>query len=131
MSVAFYIVLKSAAELSFDTSVNGKVLATQGDPLEEVAQELGLRPLGSFFSADPAALEELLELAGDAPELPPEEWFEAQAGLATVQGLMDHLAGAGRELPHAAELRSDLSDFKRVLEQAQEAGLQWHLAVDA
>lgn len=134
MSVAYYVVLNTEGEVDFETFVNGKSLGRHGACLEGIAKSLGLRPLMDYFSMDPDELEGYLDPDmedSDLPPPPPEEWFDAQEGLATVVGLIAHLEGEGRDTPHASALLSDLYEFKRVLGEATKAGLQWHLAVDS
>jgi hypothetical protein len=133
MSVAYFIVLQQ--EISgFDPFVNGKHLAAESDRLDQVAAELGVPPLMQFFSVSPEELGDVLESldVDDMPdaELAEESWFEAREGLATVRALLCYLRENIGAVGNSAGVISDLEDFERVLSEAEERQVKWHLGVD-
>jgi hypothetical protein len=145
MGVALFIVPENEVE-DVDTFVNGKVLAhchpagvdehldsSAESHLDALAREAGVRPLMEFFSQDPEeALAALEEFDAEPPPggLSPEEWFPASEGLATVRGLLAHLAANPGAAANVDALIEDLRQFESVLSQLETAGVRWHLAVD-
>ncbi len=145
MSVAFFIVTEQPVE-GLDTFVDGKALAhcrpagvkarggRQADRhLEALAREAGVKPFMEFFSESPENIRELLdEVEVEAPdvEMPPEQWFSAAEGLATVRGLLSHLTAHPEATADAEHVLEDLRQFETVLSQLDAAGVRWHLAVD-
>jgi hypothetical protein len=102
--------------------------------MDRVALRMGLRPLTAFASSAP-------EEAGDADEgsaaespgtsFPPEQWFPAEEGLATVRGLLRYLDENPAAFRDAQpNLIADLRQFEQVLSQLVARGVRWHLAVD-
>src|SRR5665213_1409259 len=101
MAASMYIVVEGE-DPGFDTFVNGRVLAGNGDALERLALRLGVRPLIEFFSADENSMSLLIEEgAGDQElmrRLPPPQWYSAGHGLATVQALVEFLKDEPQQL---------------------------------
>lgn len=132
MGVALYIVAERAVP-GLDTFVNGKALGrTKPRQLDKLAQAAGVPPLMGYFSVSPdeaAAVAEDLGAETPAGGFPPERWFPAADGLATVRGLQTHLA-APNAVREAEAIREDLREFERVLSALAAAGVRWHLAVD-
>ena len=132
MSAALYIVLEEA-DPGFDTHVDGKALSHADTQLQALAQRLGVTPLMEFFSVDPEdmlAEAEEFDVGVTADEVPAEQWFSADAGLQTVQTLLAHLDANPGAIEAGPAVANELSTFQRVLEQARERGIRWHLAVD-
>ena len=94
MGVALFIVTAREVE-GLDTFVDGKALA-HVDDLDGLARAACVPALMDFFSQSPDDLLSLFGEEGDDGELhlpegteaPPVEWFDADAGLATVRGLL-------------------------------------------
>ena len=131
MSVALYIVLERPIP-GFDHSVNGKALGRAGEVLDVLAEKAGTKPLMKFFSASP---EEMSAVAADhavgaddETQFPPEQWFAADEGLATIRGLRN--AARTERAENLEKILADLDEFERVLGLAKEHGVGWHLAVD-
>jgi len=126
MGAAHFIVLERRIA-GLETNMDGKELSRHLDTLDDVARELGVRPLSEFFSADPGEVRELLEdedLDASAVELPPLQQFPARDGLATVRALAAHPAG---RVDGVAE---DLRECERILSAAEQHGVGWHLEID-
>ena len=86
-----------------------------------------------FFSQNPEeALALIADTGGEPPPdgLPPEQWFPASEGLATVQGLLDYLTSHPEAAAETDALVEDLRQFDSVLGQLEAAAVKWHLAVD-
>jgi len=129
---SYYIVLERTIP-NFDVYVNGDMLAKESDVLEKLAKKIGVTPLLSFFSVGPG---ELTSLVGDEGETieklgvkaPIEQWFNAEDGLIAVRRLISHLESV--ELGRSDQVLSNLKEFEKVLETANERGVRWHLAID-
>lgn len=134
MGVALYIVAQRAIK-GLDPSVDGKAVGRIDDQtLDTLCDALNVTSLVSFISQDP---DELADIMGedvidveDDDELPEEEWFAAEDGLATVRALIAHLDADPSALADTAMIVEDLRGFERVLAALAEHGVKWHLAVD-
>ena len=128
-----YIVVEGE-DPGFDTFVNGRAIARHEDSLERLALSLNVRPLIEFFSADENSMSLLIEEGAGNPDiikrLPPPQWYSGEAGLATVEALVNALAAEpqllGSEGPQVLE---ELEQYRRVLVKTKERNLRWHLAV--
>ena len=145
MGVALFIVAERTIE-GLDTFVNGKALAhcrpagakdrlgrASMRRLETLARQAGVRPLMEFFSEDPESAVAFLAEEGVEPPpggLPPEQWFSAGEGLATVRGLLAYLTTHPDAAAEVDRLIGDLRQFEEVLGGLEDAGVRWHLAVD-
>jgi hypothetical protein len=127
MSAALYIVLEK--DVDFDYFVNGKVLSRVEPQLAELAEELGVPSLMSFFSVSPEEAE-AFDIDLDEIEIPPAQWFDAVEGLRTVRALIDHLEGSPDSLANTDAILRDLREYEKVLGQADAQKVRWHLAVD-
>ncbi len=131
MSAALYIIPERAID-GFDPGVNGKALG-RSTTLDRLAKQAGVKSLMEFFSQDPEEAAAFLEDQGveyPTDELPAEQWFTPEEGLATVRGLLGHLAGQPDSIREAAALADDLREFEAVLSRLAVEGVRWHLAVD-
>jgi hypothetical protein len=129
---SFCIVLEKKIP-NLNANVNGKLLSKKSGFLESVAREIGVTTLFSFFSVSHSEVNSFLDAHGESVEtmgitLPTERWFSAEEGLNTVRKLISHLE---KLEPSESELTiSNLKEFERVLEAANEGGVRWHLAID-
>lgn len=133
MAASMYIVVEGE-DPGFDIFVNGRALARHEDSVEKLALSLGVRPLIEFFSADENSMSLLIEEgAGNAElvkRLPPPQWYFGSEGLATVNALIDALAGEPHKLgTEGPQVLEELQQYARVLVKTEERGLRWHLAV--
>lgn len=119
MSAALYIVAETPPE-GFDPFVNGKALSKHNAKLEKAAKKLGVLDLMDFFSQNPEEAAELFD--GDLADLPPEKWFDAKEGLATIRALLGDFISNG--------LDADIVSEHAVLSKLAELNIRWHLAVD-
>jgi hypothetical protein len=129
---SYYIVLEQEIP-NFDAYVNGNMLSRENDALERLAKKIGATPLLSFFGTSP---EELASLVGDEAKSVgglrakaiEEQWFSAEDGLNSVRKLISHFQFV--EVQKADQVLSNLKEFERVLEEASQRGIRWHLAID-
>ena len=124
MGSAYFIVLERAIE-GLDTMMDGKLLARTVKVLDDIAPELGVRPISEFISIDPQQAAEFMSGEGvDVGDLklPALQKFSAQEGLATVRALMSR--------PEAQPALRDLKDCEGILTTAAQHGVRWHLEVD-
>jgi len=150
MGAALFIVPEREVP-GLDVFVNGKALARIDEP-EQLAERAGVPWLMDYFSLSPGdALASLIEEAGEAPPEgsgeveseddlesgpvevggpPPEEWFDAADGLASVRGILAYLEVHPAGLAEAAEVVDDLKEFEAVLATLAAESVRWHLAVD-
>ena len=131
MGAALYVVTEREVP-EFDPFVNGKALSAAERKLSLIATDLGVTSLMDFFSIDPAEAAAFMEdegVDGDV-ELPPATWFDADAGLATVNALSKHISDYPDSVPDSADVLSDLTEFQAVLHRLQSEGVRWHLGVD-
>jgi hypothetical protein len=128
---SYYIVLEKDIP-SLDVYVNGNAFSGNSDSLEKLAKKIGVTSLLSFFSVSPEEVNSLLQ-EGETTEslgikVPAKKWFNAKDGLNTVKKLISHLEKL--EAPKGKQILSNLKEFERVLEAANQAGVRWHLAID-
>ncbi len=108
----------------------GKALLYYHRQIDNLAERLGLEPLSSFFSRDPAAIAEYMRTLGAEPDLdalPEEEWFDAGEGLTTVRGLLTHLREQPNDVPEPAKIIADLEVVVAALAAAEQASSRFHL----
>lgn len=145
MGVALFIVAERPVE-GLDMFVDGKALAhcrpagardrggrQSQRHLDALARDAVVRPLMDFFSASPDDIHMLLGDEDEAPEeieMPPEQWFTASEGLATVRGLRAHLTAHPDSAEEVDRLIEDLRQFEEVLSRLDAEGVRWHLSVD-
>ena len=132
MSVAIYIVVQDRPE-DLDLFVNGKAIGHAAEPaLEQLCRAAGVAPLSGYISQSPDELRELLEeFGGEVPDdLPDEEWFAPEEGVALVQALIRCIEADPQVIEDSADILDDLQEFAAVFAEVARRGLRWHLAVD-
>lgn len=120
MSVAYFIVL-DREHPGFDPHVDGKVLTRHIEPLQRIADGLGLASFEDF------ACQDLSEFGGPPME---DKWFDAAEGLAWAQGLRTHLQANPGAIGESDGVIADLDEYIRVFTEAGARGLKWHLELD-
>jgi hypothetical protein len=133
MAASMYIVVEGE-DPGYDIFVNGRVLARYENAVENLALELGVKPLLEFFSADENSMSLLIEEGGGNPELitrlPPPQWYSAEDGLSTLSALIAALDQDPHQLgTEGPEVLSEMREYETVLRKTAERGLRWHLAV--
>jgi len=133
VGTALYIRLEREIP-DLDLFVDGKTLCKESDTLDSIAAELGVKPLMEFFSASPDEINDFLEgehardLVG--VEKVQEVWFDPEDGLKTVRALLVALRENPEILGDTEGVVLDLLEFERVLSEAKENNVKWHLSVD-
>jgi len=125
MGSALYIALEKKIP-DLDTIIDGKMLSKAEKQLAKAAKRSGVRPLMDFFSTSADEAADLLGEDVAGLDIPAAQWFSAEEGLRTVDGL---LAAVGAS-PELSVARDDLLGCQRVLREAQKHGVRWHLAID-
>jgi hypothetical protein len=127
LGVAYYIVLDNPNP-GFDTFVNGKAIIRDAQGLSRLAKSLGLRAPEEFFamSAEDA---EAFDFAAEWLETP-DQWFEAEDGLAWVDKLRGAITSDPTTVKKPEAVLSDLAAFERVFSQAKMIGAKWHFSID-
>jgi hypothetical protein len=128
-----YIVVEGE-DPGYDIFVNGRLLARYESAVEQLALDLGMRPLLEFFSADENSMALLIEEGGGNPDLlkrlPPPQWYSAADGLATIEALVTALEADPAQLgSEGLSVLGELREYAVVLRKTAERGLRWHLAV--
>ena len=131
MGVAAFIVAERDVPGVEPQGVCGKAVARSN--LDRRDPGGGRRPLADFLSISPdeaAAFAD--EVGAPVPPggFPPEEWFAAADGLATVRALLAFLAEHPTDHRSTPDVVRDLRDFERVLAGLDAAGVRWHLQYD-
>jgi len=130
VSSALFIVLAREIPGIDASSVGGKFLARNLEWLDEAAKMLVVRPLSELISVNPEDAAAFLDGEGhDATDLslPPEQWFDAEEGLRTIEALLRHVES---EKPAEQRLLRDLRDCRQVLQRARHEATRFHFAID-
>ena len=130
MGAALFIVLQQEVQGVSPSSVGGKFLSRNLEMLDALAAKLNVPTLSEFISIHPEEASQFLEGEGVSASgllLPAEQWFGPGEGLRTIAALLNSL----RSTPAVdARLLDDLESCERVLSAAQNAGVNFHFAVD-
>ena len=120
MSTAYFIVL-DRDDPDFDAFVDGKMLTGEIDPINKLAEKLGLKHFEDY------AFQDLSEFGG--PDMEP-EWFDAAEGLDWASGTLQRLREEPETVKDVDGVVADLEDYVRVFEEAGRRGMKWHLELD-
>src|ERR1041385_4095755 len=114
MGTALYIALEKKIP-DVDTMIDGKMLSKSEKHLAKAAKRLGVRPLMDFFSTSGDEAAHLLGDDAAGIEVPATQWFSAEEGLRTVDGLLTEIETS----PELKPAKDDLNGCQRVLREAQ------------
>ncbi len=133
MAASMYIVVEGE-DPGYNIFVNGRVLARYENAVEQLALELGVKPLLEFFSADENSMALLIEEGAGNPDilkrLPPPQWYRPEDGLSTLAALIEALSVDPHQLgSEGPEVLNELREYEAVLRKTAERNLRWHLAV--
>ena len=107
----------------------GKALARESDRIDTAARTRRVTPLTSLLSENPAALMAEMEAQGFDPKkmrIPPEQWFPAAEGLATVRALSEHVTANLNNFKQPNPILRDLKAAETLLAAAEAAGVRFH-----
>ena len=130
MGVAFYLAFDDE-EFEAD-DIDGKSVAKAMDELTALANEVGVADLESFMGK---AMDEFADMLGEEIEMEDgvdggAKWFLPADGIATIDALVSALQQDPQRIKNSRRVLEDLADYKNALLAAQQAGVQWHLALD-
>lgn len=110
----------------------GKAFAREAKRLSKIASSLGLKApedYASISSDEAAAMAEDFDLDEEV-QAPPEQWFDADEGLAWISQLRAHIESDRKSVKDPDSVLADLAEYERVLTQAKPIGAKWHFSVD-
>ena len=110
-------------------SFNGKGLSADLERLDEIAASLNLPLLSQFIDAH-AMMREVLDEEDIPVDCPPERWYPAQEGLATVGGLLLYVEQQPEQLCHESATIMDLEHLASLLDEAERLNVRFQLLVD-
>ena len=131
MALAFIITLeKDLPELAAYTKAKpGKSLARESQKLDFLAKRKNVEPITGMLSEDPAKLIQQMRDEGLDPaklRVPPEQWFPAAMGLATMQALHEWVLTMPNDVKFPGALRKEFKLAEALLSAAVAAGVRFH-----
>lgn len=129
MGAAFYITTENGSR-EFATLIDGKALCRLAEDLDRIAERVKVNVITSFVSVSAEEIAELLgEGFGEAGGSV-EQWFAPEAGIVTVNALIDHIRGNPGSIDEQDLVLMDLESLRQALVLAMEQGVRWRLAID-
>ena len=131
MAQAFVVTLEKDVPESaaYAKAGTGKALAREADRLDSAARRRGVTPPTALLSESQAALLAQLRADGFDPakmRLPPEQWFAAADGLATVRALAEYVGANLNDFKQPNPILRDLKAAEALLAAADAAGVRFH-----
>jgi hypothetical protein len=132
MAAAFIITLEKElpeAQTAYAKAGNGKSLAREESKLDLAARTKKVPAITALLSESPAKLIAQMKAEGFDPSrmrLPPEQWFSAADGLATVRALIEYLNANFNTFKQPNPLLKDLKAVEALLVAADSAGVRFH-----
>ena len=117
------------ASAAYVKSKTGKALARETDRIDSAARRKRVTPPTSMLSENPAALIAEMQAQGFDPSkmrVPPEQWFPAAEGLATVRALAEHVNANLNDFKQPNPILRDLKAAEALLAAAEAAGVRFH-----
>ena len=114
---------------AYDKGGTGKALARETDRLDSAARRRRVTPITSLLSERQADLIAQLKADGFDPakmRIPPEQWFPAKDGLATVRALAEYLGANLNDFKQPNPILRDLKAAETLLAAADAAGVRFH-----
>ena len=119
----------TGAAAAYAKAATGKALAREADRIDSTARRKGVAPPTSLLSESQAGLIEQLKADGFDPakmRLPPEQWFPAAQGLATVRAVAEYVAANLNDFKQPNPILRDLKAAEALLSAADSAGVRFH-----
>ena len=131
MALALLVTLEKEIPQSaaYAKAASGKALARESDRLDTAARTVKVPALTAMLSESQAALIAQLKEEGFDPakmRLPPEKWFPAAEGLASIRPLIDHVAANLNNFKQPNPILRDLRAAEALLVAADAAGVRFH-----
>lgn len=117
------------ASAAYAKGKTGKALARESDRIDSAARRKGVTPPTSLLSESPAALIAEMQAQGFDPakmRIPPEQWFSATEGLATMRALAEHVGANLNDFKQPNPILRDLKAVEALLVVAETAGVKFH-----
>lgn len=117
------------ASAAYAKSQTGKALARELERVDFAARKCKVAQPSSLLSEDPAALIAQMKEDGFDPSkmrVPPEQWFPAADGLATVRGLIGHVGANLNDFKQPNPILRDLKAAEALLAAAEAEGVRFH-----
>jgi hypothetical protein len=127
MGVAYYVEANKTIP-NFDVSkeIIGKAIAHADDGFKKIYKKLKVKPIIEFFGQDQSEFSDEIE-ATNKEDLP---WFDPEEGIITINALICYLNENPTALKNIDNVKQDLIESKKVLDECKKAGAKWHLALD-
>jgi len=132
MAAAILVTLErevGGASDAYARGKTGKALAREADKIDSAARRKRVTPPTAMLSENVAALRAEMEAQGFDPakmRLPPEQWFAAADGLATVRGLAEYVGANLNDFKQPNPILRDLKAAEALLAAAETAGVKFH-----
>jgi hypothetical protein len=131
MALAIVVTLeREIPELAaYTKAATGKALARESDKLDSTARRKNVTAITSMLSESQAALIAQLKEDGFDPakmRLPPERWFPAADGIASVRGIAEYVAANLNDYKQPNPILRDLKAIEALLAAAAAAGVKFH-----
>ena len=117
------------ASAAYARGGTGKALAREADRIDFAARRKSVASITSMLSENPATLIAQLKADGFDPArmgIPPEQWFTAAEGLATVRALAEHVGANLNDFKQPNPILRDLKAAEALLTAAEAAGVRFH-----
>ena len=117
------------ARAAYVKGATGKALARETDRLDSAARRRRVTPPTSLLSESPADLIAQLKADGFDPSkmrIPPEQWYPAANGLATVRALAEYVTANLNDFKQPNPILRDLKAAETLLAAADAAGVRFH-----
>lgn len=114
---------------AYRKSATGKALARELERIDFAARKCKVTQPSALLSENPAALIAEMEAQGFNPSkmrIPPEQWFPATEGLATVRGLIAHVGANLNDFKQPNPILRDLKAAEILLAAAQAGNVRFH-----
>ena len=117
------------ASAAYAKGATGKALAREADRIDAAARRRSVATPTSLLSESQATLIAQLKADGFDPArmgIPPEQWFTAAEGLATVRALAEHVGAHLNDFKQPNPILRDLKAAEALLAAAEAAGVRFH-----
>ena len=136
MAQAFVVTLEKelpdpAPAAAYAKAKAGKALYRESERVNFAARRAKVADIPSMLSENQATLlEQMRETGFDVSKmrLPPEQWFPAASGLATVRALHEHVTANLNDFKQPNPILRDLKAVEALLVAADAAGVRFHFS---
>jgi len=132
MALAYTVSLEKDlpdALAAYAKAKSGKALARESDRIDFACRKCKVTAITSLLSESQAALIEQMKAEGFDPSkmrLPPEQWFSAADGLATVRTLIAHITSNLNDFKQPNPILRDLRSVEALLSAAEQSNVRFH-----